>query len=626
MANKQYVVPIEIAPSTGGGGTGTVTSVGTSGIATGGPITTTGTVTVAGSGNTTTAATAAANLAAAAAGNVISTDGSGNVQSSGTLLSSLVGSSAPGGTVLGNNTTSTAAATYTIAPVLGIPGTSTGTVALASSTASGKFTVTAPASAATPTLTLPTTSNVLAGQLAGDGTLFSASLVTASAAGTITLPTPLTQTANTVLAGPLTGSAAAPTFRALVTADIPAGVVIWNNIGSANGGNLTLNNAASPTTFNQTSNVAWTWANTTTATSGTTNSSPVLTLTENYWTGAASALDKWTISAGLAAGTNAVSILQAAHIGSGGNSFFSLASNVTGPQILNNPSFFDFGTNTSWTMNFSDSNGVNTDGSLAFTAAGNLALQSGAGTQLQAVGNLTTQNAAAVVIKNANNFTGTVNQFIANMTGTFAPTSGSGNMIGNRVTTTINQTGSASGNYQVQVLQAVETALLGTAHKFLVCQGGAAGTTVKYEINSAGVVDTYNGIATVSQGMPAEYATVDLTAQSAAISATTIYAVPAGGTGMYRISWNADITTAGTSSVLGGAGGYQVLYTSPTDSVVKTTVSGNSVTSAANTTGTAVSGVIIVYAKASTNIQHQFGYTSTGTTMVYQLHAKIEAM
>jgi hypothetical protein len=31
----------------------------------------------------------------------------------------------------------------------------------------------------------------------------------------------LTQTANTVLAGPATGPAAAPQFRALVTADIP---------------------------------------------------------------------------------------------------------------------------------------------------------------------------------------------------------------------------------------------------------------------------------------------------------------------------------------------------------------------------------------------------------------------
>ena len=81
------------SPSTGGGGgggSGTVTSVGTAGIATGGPISTTGTVTVAGSGNTEVAATAATNLAAAPAGDVLTADGNGNVEDSGVLLSSVV--------------------------------------------------------------------------------------------------------------------------------------------------------------------------------------------------------------------------------------------------------------------------------------------------------------------------------------------------------------------------------------------------------------------------------------------------------------------------------------------------------------------------------------------------------
>ena len=143
-----------------------------------------------------------------------------------------------------------------------------------------------------------------------------------------------------------------------------------------------------------------------------------------------------------------------------------------------------------------------------------------------------------------------------------------------------------------------------------------------------GKVGTYNAIATVSQGVPAEYATVDLTAQSAAIGATTLYAVPATGAGMYRISWSATITTVdGAASVLGGTNGFQVVYTSPTDSVVKTTVPGNSVTSAANTTGTAVGGCEVVYAKASTNIQYKYDYTSTTPgQMIYELHIKCEAL
>lgn len=129
-------------------------------------------------------------------------------------------SNAAGGTVFGNATASAAAPGYTINPVLGIPGTSTGTIALASVTASGKYTITAPANAATPTLTLPTTGNVLAGQFAGDNVLYSNTPVGASAAGTLSLPTLSNQNANIVFAGPSSGSAAAPTFRALAAADL----------------------------------------------------------------------------------------------------------------------------------------------------------------------------------------------------------------------------------------------------------------------------------------------------------------------------------------------------------------------------------------------------------------------
>jgi len=119
-----------------------------------------------------------------------------------------------GGTVLGNTGTSAGAVAATIAPVLGIPGTSTGTIALASSTASGKFTITAPASAATPTLTLPTSSGVAVN--VADGTVFTATI---AATGTLALAT---QTANFGLFGPTSGAAAAPTFRAMVNADLPA--------------------------------------------------------------------------------------------------------------------------------------------------------------------------------------------------------------------------------------------------------------------------------------------------------------------------------------------------------------------------------------------------------------------
>lgn len=145
-----------------------------------------------------------------------------------------------------------------------------------------------------------------------------------------------------------------------------------------------------------------------------------------------------------------------------------------------------------------------------------------------------------------------------------------------------------------------------------------------------GLLISYQGVATVGGGIPAEIAYVDATAQGAAIAATTIYAVPASGAGMYRISWAAKVTRAATtSSVLGGTSlGLQVVYTDADDSVVATTQANLSgATNAGNTTASTAEGVIIVNAKASTNIQYKIGYTSVGgTPMQYNLHVKVEAM
>jgi hypothetical protein len=262
-------------------------------------------------------------------------------------------------------------------------------------------------------------------------------------------------------------------------------------------------------------------------------------------------------------------------------------------------------------------------------------------------GTVTTGNAApyavgsgtAVVLGNQNNSSfaatsGTQTAVAIGMGSTtnigqaiFAPTSGNANFVALLVNPSIDQTSSASGSYTGLLVNVVETSLLGSSNKLLSLQAGATGGTVELDISNKGIITTYNGIATVSNGTPSELAKVDLTAQSAAIAATTAYATTA--TGMYRISWSAAITTASdTSSVLGGANGFQVLYTSPTDSVVKTTVAGNSVTSATNTTGTALGGSIVVYAKTGTNIQYQYGYTSvqTSVSMAYELHIKVEAM
>jgi len=118
-----------------------------------------------------------------------------------------------------------------------------------------------------------------------------------------------------------------------------------------------------------------------------------------------------------------------------------------------------------------------------------------------------------------------------------------------------------------------------------------------------------------------------LTAQSAAIAATTIYAVPSTGAGMYRISWVATITQAATTqSILGGSLGFQAKYTNGNgDAVVKTSNPTETVNANANTTGTQISGSTMSYCGASTNLQYLFDYMSVGgTVMNYDLAIFVE--
>lgn len=137
-------------------------------------------------------------------------------------------------------------------------------------------------------------------------------------------------------------------------------------------------------------------------------------------------------------------------------------------------------------------------------------------------------------------------------------------------------------------------------------------------------VGNYNGTATAGRGMPAILAIGDYTAQGGAIGATGMGTAPANA--LIKVSWVATITRAATSSsVLGGANGFQLVYTDGDDSVTKTSIVANSVTSAANTTGTSISGSLMAWVKSGTIPSFTFGYTSAGgTSMQYNLHVRSE--
>ena len=124
-------------------------------------------------------------------------------------------------------------------------------------------------------------------------------------------------TATTQTAGDNTTKIATDAF--VQTAIGGSGAVLWSNLGNA-AANLTLANAGHTTTFNQTSAVAWTWANTTVGTVGSTNASPLLELAANYWaTGGVTGVDLWTIgTAAIVAGLNGRSNLTFTHTGTTG--------------------------------------------------------------------------------------------------------------------------------------------------------------------------------------------------------------------------------------------------------------------------------------------------------------------
>jgi hypothetical protein len=117
---------------------------------------------------------------------------------------------------------------------------------------------------------------------------------------------------------------------------------------------------------------------------------------------------------------------------------------------------------------------------------------------------------------------------------------------------------------------------------------------------------------------------------TAAITPTTLYTPSA--TGFYRLSYVATVTTAATvSSTLGGANGFQMIYTNDNgDSNTKISSPTTPVVSSGNATGsspagTSISGTLCGFCEAGFPIQYSMGYTSSGATpMAYDLAVWLE--
>lgn len=137
-----------------------------------------------------------------------------------------------------------------------------------------------------------------------------------------------------------------------------------------------------------------------------------------------------------------------------------------------------------------------------------------------------------------------------------------------------------------------------------------------------------NGVATLNGTgniLPSQfiYASFNAVVQAGNIAATTIYAIPPTGGGLYRVAAYAVVTQAATtSSTLPNVG---VLWTDNDSNVA---LSANTVTptNSANALGAFGNGDIVIDAKGATNIQFQTSnYASVGATpMQYAVHLRIE--
>jgi hypothetical protein len=200
-------------------------------------------------------------------------------------------SNAAGGTILGNAAGSAAGPSYTATPILGVNASVAGTLGLATSVASGATIVI---------------------QNLGALSAYNFNLpLTVGATGSL-----LTSQAGTTNAMTWTTQAAL--------------AVSWSSLVAATA-NLTLNNVANTTTFQQqtattVAGTLWTWANTTTATVSTQLNSPQLVLSANYYTGSASAADTWSIGSAIGAGSNGTSTLTISHAGSTGHTQIALSA------------------------------------------------------------------------------------------------------------------------------------------------------------------------------------------------------------------------------------------------------------------------------------------------------------
>ncbi len=259
-----------------------------------------------------------------------------------------------------------------------------------------------------------------------------------------------TTSQNFVFAGPASGGSGAPSFRALVAADIPADS--WSTLANATAA-LTLNNSTFSTTFNQAAGDIWTWG--LPSYTAAVSNSPTLELAGSYQSGTGTfAKDFWTIiNTPTTAVTNGVDKLIFTHSGTTGLPFVivpNLQFTATGADI-------DVNSNGG-VINITQQNGVGAVGSISWgTGPGAWGLfNQGNASTLFLEGRMAAATTPVISFGNTLSQTATSGTMIgldigggtagvnSNAGLTFNPASGTGVFIGTRIAPTIQGTTSGA--------------------------------------------------------------------------------------------------------------------------------------------------------------------------------------
>lgn len=190
--------------------------------------------------------------------------------------------------------------------------------------------------------------------------------------------------------------------------------------------------------------------------------------------------------------------------------------------------------------------------------------------------------------------------------------------------------GAAVPTFRQLAASELSNGVVGSGAVVLAASPTMTGTVGLPIVTQTGKTTTYNNIATVDNGVPSELGNANLTGQTAAKAATTLYTPAA--TGRFRISIYLKVTTAASvSSVLGPV---TITYTDGTDSVAQSVVmalqteaGAVATTNVGNLTTSILSGTLYIYALTAVPIQYAIAYTSVNAAeMAYAARLTCEAM